>query len=452
MQPRRDASVQDTLFRPQHLVPTRDRRLIERVIVDLTPLLPEGINGGAKPMTLELLHRLVARSPQTKFVLLSLQRSAEELTVFSQPNIQRIIVDSARDSDAARLVRLLARPLAPPPRRGLARYSNALWAKVKSSRFHPNSPARQFRNSVLFSPFTAPLFSESAIPMVCIIYDLQYLDYPQFFNEQARAERQGHFRDACALADRLVCISDYVRGRVLEASGLPPDRVITVHTRLAGRLRAPSATESDTLLARLQLKPLRYLLYPANFWKHKNHEMLLLAMGLFNQRVSDSDLKLVCTGARDERFDFIRSAAQRLGLENRIVFPGYVNEPEFAALMHGCRAMIYPSLYEGFGMPVVEAQAIGKPVLCSNLTSLPEVTGGVARFFDPKLPESIFAAIRQIDSDAGLRQELIARGQANASRFADSNAMADEYLNILLKAIRNHRPGKRPATSAPMIE
>jgi glycosyltransferase involved in cell wall biosynthesis len=91
----------------------------------------------------------------------------------------------------------------------------------------------------------------------------------------------------------------------------------------------------------------------------------------------------------------------------------------------------------------VEAQAIGKPVLCGNVTSLPEVAGGAALEFDPKLPESIVAAIRQIESDAAVRKQLISKGFVNARRFADTDAMANEYLTILEEVARDATPNRR---------
>jgi glycosyltransferase involved in cell wall biosynthesis len=164
--------------------------------------------------------------------------------------------------------------------------------------------------------------------------------------------------------------------------------------------------------------------------------MLLVAMGLFTSRFRHSDLKLVCTGAPGERRDFLESAAKRMGLSGRVVLPGYLSEADFSALMHGCLAVIYPSLYEGFGMPVIEAQAIGKPVLCSNVGSLPEVADEAALIFDPKLPESIVAAMQRIESDLTLRQELIRNGLQNVKRFLDADAMATQYLAIFREVVQ----------------
>ncbi len=387
------------------------------VVVDLTPLLPGGENGGAKPMTLELIRRMASSSPKTKFILLTLSRTFDELTAFKQPNVQVVVVDELR--------------------------TKTFWSKPKPGIPKRGSLVRRLGGNVLFCPFTAPSFAQAGIPTVSVIYDLQYADYPQYFEGRARSQRRKNFTEACRRADRLVCISDFVRRRVLEESGLPQERVITVRIQLAHRLPSLAPEVSASVLARLQLTPGRYFLYPANFWKHKNHEMLLVAMGLFTTRFRHSDLKLVCTGAPGERRDFLQSATERMGLRERVVLPGYLSESDFSALMQSCLALIFPSLYEGFGMPVIEAQSIGKPVLCSNLASLPEVVGEAALVFDPKLPESIVAAMRQIESDLMVRQDLIRNGFENVKQFADADAMASQYLTTLGEVVQGASSPRR---------
>jgi glycosyltransferase involved in cell wall biosynthesis len=413
-----------------------DKALL-RVVVDLTPLLPGGENGGAKPMTLELIRRMASRSPKTKFILLTLMRSFDELAAFKQPNVQVVeVVDKAASLDlyAVRLVRT---------RRGLERRTRTFWSKLRWLTPDRGPLVRHLGGSVLFCPFTAPSFAQAGIPTVSVIHDLQYADYPQYFEELDRSQRHQNFTEACRRADRLVCVSDFVRRRVLEESGLPQERLTTVHTQLAHRLPVPAPEVSASVLARLRLTPGRYFLYPANFWKHKNHEILFVAMRLFTARLRHSDLKLVCTGAPGERRDFLQSAAERMGLRDRVVFPGYLSESDFSALMRGCLALVYPSLYEGFGMPVIEAQAIGKPVLCGNLTSLPEVAGQAALIFDPRLPESIVAAMQRIESDLTVRQDLIRNGFENVKRFVNADAMASQYLRTLGEVVQgassNHR-------------
>src|SRR5262249_42609028 len=128
-----------------------------------------------------------------------------------------------------------------------------------------------------FSPFTAPFFFDPLIPQVAIVYDLQFLTYPQFFDDRTRADRHQHFLDACARSDRLTCISEFVRQSVLASSERPPDSVQTIHlTLLHAADRDPdSESIARKVLARCGLSSTRYLLYPANAWPHKNHRALV---------------------------------------------------------------------------------------------------------------------------------------------------------------------------------
>jgi hypothetical protein len=117
------------------------------------------------------------------------------------------------------------------------------------------------------------------------------------------------------------------------------------------------------------------------------------------------------------------------------VFPGFVPSDDLAALYQACRALIFPSLYEGFGLPIVEAMAAGKPVLCSNVTSLPEITGGAALLFDPRKPDEIARTIEAIETDDELRLSLVRRGCERAKYFGDAASLANTYLRIFRELV-----------------
>src|SRR5208282_763215 len=127
--------------------------------------------------------------------------------------------------------------------------------------------------------------------------------------------------------------------------------------------------------------------------------------------------------------------SRKMGLGEHVVFPGYLPDGEFAILLHGSRALIFPSLFEGFGIPLLEAMAAGKPVLCSNLTSLPEIAGDAALLFDPRKPEEIAAAIERIMFDEKLASNLIERGRLRYSLFPDVRAMAERYLRVFRETV-----------------
>jgi glycosyltransferase involved in cell wall biosynthesis len=291
---------------------------------------------------------------------------------------------------------------------------------------------------LLFCPFTAPTYFEPGIPTVCTIYDLQYKTYPEFFAPEDVAHRAQTFIEASRRATALAAISDYSRQSAIEHGGLDPSRIRTIYLRMARRI-APQTDQSIDVLDRLGIKSHQYLIYPANFWKHKNHEMLLTAFGMAVGKGLAADIKLVCTGAPGARQVWLKNAAHDMGLAERIVFPGYLPNSELATLMSHSRGVVFPSLYEGFGLPVIEAMTAGVPVACSNTTSLPEVAADAAILFDPRVPDQIAQAIITLVNDETLRTRLAEAGQQRAEEFADSLRMANEYWELFQHALADTR-------------
>jgi glycosyltransferase involved in cell wall biosynthesis len=417
------------------------RRSAPRVAVDLTPMLPGGANGGAKIFVLELLDQLRRIAPDWSFTLLTPEVCHDELGALDGPGMRRCCVLPRPTTGTATLggrLRELGRGLASRlPSRAATALVDLYW-KV-AHRPSRNGPLKELGADLLFCPFTAPFHHTSGTPTVCVVYDLQFLRYPQFFEAEERFGRAANFRDATGMAARLVCISDYVRSSVLDAAEIDPARVLTVPIRLATRLRASDdRAPAGAVLDRFRLRPDRYLLYPANFWRHKNHRMLLTAYGQHLARHPDSDLALVCTGQPGPEMDSIAHSAELMGLAERCRFPGFVATAELNALLDHCRAVIFPSLYEGFGMPVLEAMEHDRPVACGNRTSLPEIAGDAALQFDPRVPEEIADAIETIDRDDELRDRLIERGRERRAFFASSEAMARRYLEVFSEVIEEN--------------
>jgi hypothetical protein len=237
------------------------------------------------------------------------------------------------------------------------------------------------------------------------------------------------------VGNHLVCISDFTRNAVLSATKLSADRVITIHIGLNRPTPQADSAERERVLSRWNLTADQYLLYPANFWPHKNHAMLLTAFGIYRARHPTSTLKLVCPGAGDGGREYLREASLRMGLADRVVFPGFVSEDELANLLQASGGLIFPSLYEGFGIPIVEALAAGKPVLCSNAGSLPEIAGDAALFFDPRMPEEIVNAIERITTGPSLADHLSERGYARYAACETERGMAMKYLEVFREAV-----------------
>jgi glycosyltransferase involved in cell wall biosynthesis len=425
-----------------------------RVVVDLTPLLPGGENGGAKLLAMETVRGLSQRTPECQFLILTSERSHDELAPLDSSNVRRFCVHHRgaiggpevvpvqrkrktrlRVLSLAKVVSLIppsVQSAIPPSVRSFAK--GYVYRNFVRRNLIPTF-VKEFGAELLFCPLTMPFYQDPAIPTVSIVYDLQYLSYPQFFDEEDRWTRGRNFNEACRLSTRVVCISEFVRTTVLENSSLRPERVVSIPIRLAGRLPKLPAEKRQAALEPYALRENRFFLYPANFWAHKNHRMLLTAYGMYRARHSYSPFKLVCTGSPDARMRITKEAVSQMGLEPWVCLPGFLREEDFSALLASSYALVFPSLYEGFGMPVLEAMTVGKPVLCSNVTSLPEVAGQAAIYFDPRKPEELLAAMERVTTDADLSRELVARGREQSLPYVDSERMVSEYLAVFREAL-----------------
>lgn len=411
---------------------------LSTIVVDLTPLSPGGDNGGAKIFSVELVRRLAASRPSVQFVLLTQRASHEELAALDAVNVRRhlAVVDGDPGSGARRprlaRVRALAGKLPRRVRSGLGRLR--LRASSWVERRRRRGLLRELEADLLFCPFTSPRFAEPGVPTVCVVHDLQYRTYPQFFDPDDALYRDATFMSAVRRASVLVAVSDYTRESVLRQARVDPARVRVVPHRIAKRIGFERPADPQ-VLRELGLLPGRYLLYPANFWRHKNHEMLLVAFGLGCRDGLPVDAVLVCTGAPGDRQRYLAGATRSMGIGDRVRFPGHVSNEAFATLLGNAGGLVFPSLYEGFGMPVVEAMVAGVPVACSNTTALPEVVNGAAILFDPRKPDQMSQAMIRLLQDVELRARLVEAGRHHAARYTDVERMMDEYWTVFEQSV-----------------
>jgi glycosyltransferase involved in cell wall biosynthesis len=255
-----------------------------------------------------------------------------------------------------------------------------------------------------------------------IIYDLQHLAFPDNFSQMERWNRDRAIRGAVDEADLLLTISDSSAG---ELARLYPESRKKIAVIYGGGEAGLSSAHA--------LRPAApFLLYPANFWPHKNHDVLLDAFGILRAR--DPELKLVFTGGITSFADpALQGKLRQEGVECR----GYVTKEELACLMGSAECLVFPSTYEGFGMPVLEALQRGTPVACSNTSSLPEVGGDAAEYFDPKSPEDIVAAVERAIGNRNI-PEWQKKALEQASKFTFKRT-----ARLLMEAMREVDEGKR---------
>lgn len=389
-------------------------------------------------MTLQLLDELIKLAPNDQFILLASAKNFDELRTIQAPNIEVTRSSNTQRINLRTIFPLLVKACTLPWLKlaNHIRLPGFILRRLWNLYGHANSQllASSFELKIeadlLFCPFTAPFFRDLKIPIVSVIYDLQSHYHPHFFTIEEQQERRRNFEDACYWAEKLICISDFVKQTVMDNSRVSPNDIKTIYIRLAHRLPNLEKETVHAALTNLQLTPNHFLLYPANFWAHKNHKMLFTAFNMYRKKHPTSTLKLICTGADNQQKRVLLNIIQQMGLTEQIIIPGYLSDHDFSCLVEGSRAIIFPSLYEGFGMPLLEAMANGKPVLCSNLTSLPEVAGNAALLFDPRKPHEIVDAIHRIESEPALCAQLIERGHQRVAEFGSARDMAQEYLQV----------------------
>jgi glycosyltransferase involved in cell wall biosynthesis len=421
----------------------------------MTPMRTGGENGGIKLLAKTLVEQFGHLKPDWHFVLFTSRSSHEELRQLETRNIRCVCIREDQPS-------VKSGATSPPrrQRRGrgivdpLLRKTDAILRRLQhrlrsGRRRHQSRIGRErpfqtlsasrpnMRADLLFSPFTAPLFDWSPTrPIVSVVADLQYRFFSEFFTPEDLAYRHRSIVEASRRSQRLICISNHTRQTVLDTGLCDPTRVETVHIGMSRRMPKTSLAQRQGLLSRLGLTPDRYLLYPANFWRHKNHLALLTAFSRYRARHPESNLQLILAGADTGEATAIRAAIDRMGLSAQVRITGYLSDAELSSLMRDCAALIFPSLFEGFGMPPVEAMALGKIVLSSNVTSLPEVVGEAGISFDPHQPAEITAAIERLEKATPTeRRRLIQLGYQRVRAFSSSKEMARKYLRIIGEAL-----------------
>ena len=288
-------------------------------------------------------------------------------------------------------------------------------AAMASAAGAPRRIARELPDGidVLHHPVTVPIPRIPDVPTVVTVYDLQHREMPRLFSRPERAYRRWAYEGAARRADLVLTTSEYSRERLVEIAGISPDRVVAVPMGIDAERFRPEPTPTDATLAERLSLPERYVVYPANLWPHKNHDRLVDAFG----RVKDRGLHLVLTGQVYGREAALRERARRAGVEERVHHLGFLAAGDVPSLYRGAVAMVFPSLYEGFGAPPLEAMACGCPVASSTRGSLAEVIGAAALTFDPESVDAISAAITRVAGDDSLRARLRAEGPVRASAF-----------------------------------
>jgi len=269
---------------------------------------------------------------------------------------------------------------------------------------------------VFFPGYIPPLLTKH--PYVITIHDLNHLDRPENSSLFKKIFYNLIIKRGCKKASYIFTVSEFSKRRIVDWSGVPSEKVINVGNGVSSSFH-PDGERYDV--------PYDYLLCVSNRKLHKNEEGTLKAFKAAN---IDSSIKLVFTGKEDEH---VRTIIKNLKLEDRVIFTGFIPETDLPKLYRTAKALLFVSFYEGFGLPIVEAQASGIPVITANNTSLAEIAGDAAVLVDAADIDSIAKAITDVCHSETLKNDLVKKGFENKARYSweDTASKVHEYLSRL---------------------
>jgi glycosyltransferase involved in cell wall biosynthesis len=286
------------------------------------------------------------------------------------------------------------------------------------------------------------------VPTVLTVHDLIFRRLPQHHKPLNRWYLNLTLPLYCRRATNIVAVSEQSKRDVVEAYGIPPEKITVIYEAADLRFRPQPPEAVAAVRSRYHL-PDRYLLFVGTIEPRKNLGRVLAAFErLHAEKLTDA---LVIVGKRGWLYDEFFAALERSPARQAVIFPGFVPDADLPAVYAGAQALAFPSIFEGFGLPVLEAMGCGTPVICSNTSSLPEVAGDLSRdselalnavkgqaaalLVDPVDTEAITAALRSVLTDAGLSADLRARGLAQAAHFSWQRA-AQETAELYGRLIR----------------
>jgi glycosyltransferase involved in cell wall biosynthesis len=313
--------------------------------------------------------------------------------------------------------------------------------KLKSDRWR--SDARLLSNQdqiadylsdidLYFCPFNSLWPRPVSIPSVVMLVDIQEEFYPQFFTAEDLYYRDYHYPASTRAADRVLTISDFSKASIVRYHGVRKSKVIVAHLSAD-----PLYFEAPAIAMPPDVKvPFsQFLFFPANCWPHKNHDTLLRALKLL--KALGECANVVLTGFDIPGGYSVQAKMVEYGISECVHLAGYVTVPQMAYLYKAAEMTVFPSLFEGFGIPPVEAMAVGCPVVAAASSCLPEICGDAAEYFEPSDPVALARAICRVRGDGKLREGMIRRGHVRAIHFSvESTARA--HLRAFAEAASSH--------------
>lgn len=291
---------------------------------------------------------------------------------------------------------------------------------------------RRLRPQVFHYQYAGPLLQVS--PEVVTIHDVSFEQHPEFFGQGERLRLQLTVRRAAKSAQKIITVSEFSKAEIVRLLQVPERKLAVIYNGVSSEFRP--IEDQNAIRSRFECYGIRkpYLLGVGNLCRRKNQRVMVRAFAHWLSRNPTCQHRLVLAGKRGAYGKELLKEVVRLGLDSgQVLLPGYVAHEDLPYLYAGAELLLNTSLYEGFGLPLVEAMACGLPVVASRASCFPEIAGNAARYVDPEDPDDIAAAIAEVLENTALREELIRRGSCRAQQFRWDTA-ARETLKVYYEA------------------
>ena len=272
---------------------------------------------------------------------------------------------------------------------------------------------------IFFSPgHYAPRFSP--IPTVISIMDLAFFHFPEYFTKKDLAQLRSWTSYSVKKAKAIITISTSSKDDIIKLYGTLSDRVHVVYLGIKNTVTLkPHIYPMQELQTKYGINK-DFVLFVGTLQPRKNISRLVEAFSLLakNEKNQNSSIQLVIVGKKGWQYEEILESPKKFGVEDRVKFLDFVPDEELTMLYQNARCFVWPSLYEGFGLPILEAMKLGCPVITSNVSSMPEAGGDAALYVDPKDVQDIAKKLEKVLSDSKLRSEMVEKGKKQVQKFS----------------------------------
>jgi glycosyltransferase involved in cell wall biosynthesis len=292
---------------------------------------------------------------------------------------------------------------------------------------------------LLHFPFQYIPFGDWKIPTLITLHDLQHEYFPEFFTKDQLDFRNYYYKKSALLCDQIIVSFNHVKEDIHKFYNIPYEKISVTSLGYENRFKEQNLCDKDLLTSKFNI-PEHFILYPAQTWRHKNHVALFKAIKILRDKYQFK-ITLICTGALSDYYELLQEYIKENELTNQIKFLGFVTIDELYSLYYYTDLVVIPTLYEAGSFPLLEAMSLEKPVICSNVTSLPDTIGDLRFTFNPNDSEQIANSILNMLTDKNLILINKRNSKTQIRRF-NWEDVCKNFIQAYKKAIINFNEGK----------